>query len=205
MSDHDTKYPLHAVKRNKARGNPCYEGSGALHDRFEKPHDVKNPKLPARGEEKAHIYDGAKAHFRNPDHQIDKVEGRIGSWDHQPMKLGKVHGFRAHAKHEGAHGVTKHDNDTALRFSGNAAAHRIGDKGGRFGKSNFHTQGLPNVEGGNDRGIAGMDPIGKAHSKVQRGNKAQPKGHKSVVEKHPEAKKKGREGGKVTKMRAAMR
>ena len=159
----DGKYPKHKMKSS---GSGNYVGSGSLNDRVKSPTDGFDKRLPTKGKEKMVMKSGDRTHVDKDMHPAKRVEGAPGFVSPKAMKMGTTHGFRAH---EGQHGVTRKDRDTELRFSGNDSAHRIGKDCKGFGKSDYHTQGMPAKE------TAGIKPIGKSTSKIQRGDKKQPK------------------------------
>ena len=204
MAKEQGKYPTWHIKGKMHNSNARYVGSGALHDRV-MDLDARNSTermLPGRGADGAILKPGVRS-FENSQH-IDqtpladkrKNESAPGMHDSVPMRLGKTHGFRAHNRmgHESEKALVGKDSGTMLRFSGNKACHRIGNrKGGRFNKENFHTAGLPSVNGELKQAF-GENDMGKSPDKKQIGGKSQPRGHKSVQTTKKEAKvaKRGR-------------
>jgi hypothetical protein len=148
-----------------------YRGSGALHDRVSSSTDKEVKNLPGRGSSKDAIIPVNKSHFYNPTHDKSNDKEAPGMMSSTPMKLGKTHGFRAHKSHEKLHGNVVQDNDTALRYSGNDAAHRLGcRKSGKFTKIQTRLAGICG-----EGEVAMVKGKEDSSAKVQKGNKKQPK------------------------------
>jgi hypothetical protein len=178
MADKNNKYPKsRMVKASK----PGYVGSGALHDRVKMLKDEKI-KTFGRGEEGAWLHDGFREHYKSAEqpHKSNHMEGAPGTESSKPQCIGKTHKFRCHTSakggHEGQHGVTSHDNDTALRFSGADSAHQIGKGRAKFDKDGAALR----IQGLSEGGKFGHEAVGKDTSKRQKGNKGGQKGHKEV-------------------------